>query len=431
MAQTRWNGVAAALLAVSWAGGAAWAAPAVFEALSLDEARERSRETGRVLAVHATAVWCQPCKMMERDTWSDDGVVAWVREHGIAISVDVDDRKEEALALRIRAMPTVVLFVDGEEFERAVGFQGPRDMLLWLEGAREGMTRIEALAALYGDRLGPHGRVDVGVRRHVANELYEAGRFDEATEEYLWLWAYMGENMPQARGVRGPMILSGARPLIDAHAPARAAFRGLRDEAEAWRRDGDGSGDELSVWVLVKAAVGADARPHAGYERVRATPEGMETLGRFAGRVQGLLIREGRWAEYGAIIPDPVFEVRNDLTAAYARYLMLDADNPNVFEKDTMTKRQREAVLDANVFTGPLIYGACLAAGRDAEAAEVGAILIAVMGPGEGGAAMVDAAIRAGAARPEHRAVLEEASRAGVDEDRVAGLAARLEDALR
>jgi thioredoxin-like negative regulator of GroEL len=87
----------------------------MFTDMPFAEALERARTEKRWLLVDATAVWCGPCQQMERTTWKDPMVLAWVAEHAIAVQIDVDKQADVAAQLEIAAMPTMILFRDGRE----------------------------------------------------------------------------------------------------------------------------------------------------------------------------------------------------------------------------------------------------------------------------------------------------------------------------
>ncbi len=94
----------------------------IFADLTLEAALAKAGETDKMVVVDFFATWCGPCKMMDKETWPQEDVVAWVGKHAILIKVDVD--KEEAVAkdFNITAMPTVVfLKADKSEISRFVG----------------------------------------------------------------------------------------------------------------------------------------------------------------------------------------------------------------------------------------------------------------------------------------------------------------------
>lgn len=115
------------------AGGSAHAG--VFQSLPFADARSISEREQKYLLVDATATWCPPCKEMERSTWPDPRIAEWVSQRGTAIQVDVDADKAAASALGIQAMPTMVLFKDGKEVARSVGYMDADGLLAWLNKA--------------------------------------------------------------------------------------------------------------------------------------------------------------------------------------------------------------------------------------------------------------------------------------------------------
>ncbi len=94
----------------------------IFADLTLEAALAKAGETDRMVVIDFFATWCGPCKMMDKETWPQEDVVAWVGKHAILIKVDVD--KEEAIAkeFNVIGMPTVVfLKADKSEISRFVG----------------------------------------------------------------------------------------------------------------------------------------------------------------------------------------------------------------------------------------------------------------------------------------------------------------------
>jgi thiol-disulfide isomerase/thioredoxin len=159
--------------------------PAVFTSQTYDEALASAKATGKLLVLDATAAWCQPCKTMDRVTWSDARVVAWLEEHAVAVQLDVDEEKAVAASLGIRAMPTAVAFREGVEFDRVVGMKRPDELIAWLVGVQRGETGIDPLRRAVAANAG-----DMQARYGLARALLASRRFMEATDEYEWLWLH-------------------------------------------------------------------------------------------------------------------------------------------------------------------------------------------------------------------------------------------------
>ena len=89
-----------------------------FVSLEYPDAVARAEAEDKLLLIDATAQWCGPCRIMERTTWSNDEVRAWIGEHAVAIKVDVDEQTALAQHFRIQSMPTVVALRGGSELDR-------------------------------------------------------------------------------------------------------------------------------------------------------------------------------------------------------------------------------------------------------------------------------------------------------------------------
>ena len=91
---------------------------------------------GKMLVVMFSAKWCGPCKAMEQTTWSDPGVAAWVKDHAMALHVDVDEDRAVADRYNARALPLLVAFRDGQMVDRSVGYKDAATMTRWLQNAQ-------------------------------------------------------------------------------------------------------------------------------------------------------------------------------------------------------------------------------------------------------------------------------------------------------
>jgi thioredoxin 1 len=90
--------------------------------LKVDELKEFVSK-GNV-AVDFWASWCGPCKMLGPVFEEVEGELSDVT----FAKADIDDVGEAATELGVRGVPTIILFKDGEEVNRIVGFM-PKDAL--------------------------------------------------------------------------------------------------------------------------------------------------------------------------------------------------------------------------------------------------------------------------------------------------------------
>jgi thiol-disulfide isomerase/thioredoxin len=212
----------------------------VFTNLDLKSALARSRSEQKLLMVDATAPWCGPCRLMDRTTWLDADVVEWIRSHAIAFQLDVDAHGAAAQKLNVTAMPTVIVFRDGDEIDRVVGFQKPEEMLAWLRALARGVTSLETKRAEIA--VTPD---DARLRFEYACMLVAVGRLAEAAAEYI-------EASRRERELL-PTCAFDLWRIVRAHPPARTAIAELRDElapATAPRLE------DLRDWLLLNDLLG-------------------------------------------------------------------------------------------------------------------------------------------------------------------------------
>ena len=66
-----------------------------------------ARETGKSVFIHFTADWCKWCQKMKKETYTDPAVVAYVRDHFVAVMVDTQRERGIAAEYYVRGLPTI------------------------------------------------------------------------------------------------------------------------------------------------------------------------------------------------------------------------------------------------------------------------------------------------------------------------------------
>ena len=260
----------------------------LFQSDGFAGAGERAKAKGLWLIVDATAEWCGPCKQMDKVTWRDADVIRWFDDHALAVQVDVDAEGDLARQLEIRAMPTLIAFKDGQEKDRVVGYRDPRGLLDWLRGLERGETDLDRLRRSVTDP-----EHDMNGRLMLAKGMLAAGRNDEATDEFEWLWHNIAGVEPGMTGVRLSFMASEIATLIAAHPPARERFTRVRDQTAAALAAGGDAATRLD-WMVLNGLLGEDDRTVAWYDSGQGRPGGAHRRrvrapsGRSARRAQAL-----------------------------------------------------------------------------------------------------------------------------------------------
>jgi thioredoxin 1 len=330
--------------------------PTVFADESFATALEKTRSSPGLLIVDASAEWCGPCKHMDRTTWRDMEVVSWCEANATVLQIDVDQEKEWAQTHRISAMPTLIAFKNGAEFDRIVGGRQPRALLEWLEGLLKGETSIETLRRLVSER-----EADAEKRFELARALHASGDLDEATREFAWLWEHITEANPEMAGVRVSFMASEMEALAARSEPARSRFREIRDRNVIGT---DSTGQARLDWIVLNEVLGETDATLGWFDRFAATRPAKLDLPELAHRLIPLLLSRDRWADASRLIDDAVDEVTR-----YHDYFISDTLPPDFDEE--LAKQIKEMGRDSFREKVAQIRQMLIAGNRSDEAAAV------------------------------------------------------------
>ena len=190
--------------------------PQVFAALELADALERSKKEKKLLLVDAAAEWCQPCKIMDQTTWSDQKVVDALAPIAIALQIEgvqrglevhLLDRATEGPKPRLAGALGAVYHT--KSVREACAEAEPDIVLEWLAGLARGENAIQSFRREVAAKPD-----DVELRMRFASRLREGGENEEATTQYLWLWNHMLEKDPNLAGVRHSFLACALEGLF-------------------------------------------------------------------------------------------------------------------------------------------------------------------------------------------------------------------------
>ncbi|MBW2714196.1 MAG: thioredoxin family protein [Deltaproteobacteria bacterium] len=80
-------------------------------AVNYTTAQEQAVESDKPIILFFTGKWCSPCRIMKREVWADEQVMATVNEAFIPVTIDVDDPNAAAPLNRYRVgvTPTTII----------------------------------------------------------------------------------------------------------------------------------------------------------------------------------------------------------------------------------------------------------------------------------------------------------------------------------
>jgi thiol-disulfide isomerase/thioredoxin len=348
------------------AGGEPDDPPPVFDKRPYAEAKKAAEEAKKWFIVKATAAWCLPCRQMDKSTWRDEKVVDWIRKNAIASEFDVDKDQDVAKQLGIKAMPTMIAFKDGKEFDRVVGLKPRDEFLTWLEGLARGETSIEAERKAAGDRGAQNGKVVVPTRLNHADSLARSGKAAEAADEYAWLWKNMLDYNPAYHGVRCSFMASDMEKLAGRDEGAKRTFTKLRNETAKAIEGEKVDKDDVVDWVILNRIIGDPKATLTWYDRVKGQARWRSIVLRVVRELAPLLIAEQRWADIDRLSENLVEELkqRRETVPDEASLAGLSEEHRNEI-KDLPNEIFRSGA--------QVLYAELLAAGRDEHASRLAA----------------------------------------------------------
>lgn len=114
---------------------------------SMQAALKESKRTGKPIMVDFFATWCGPCKMLDRDTFSNARVIRESRRW-IAVKVDIDKEPKLAEKYNVSVIPTIAfLRPNGTLAARFVGYRKPSRALESMRWSRRYAKKRRPISA--------------------------------------------------------------------------------------------------------------------------------------------------------------------------------------------------------------------------------------------------------------------------------------------
>lgn len=240
---------------------------APFTQTDFSAAAHEAEGSKKIVLIDFYTTWCEPCKELDKNTWTDPAVIQALDEKTVSLRLDAEKEVGLAARYKIKAYPTVLLIKpDGSEIDRLVGYRPPAAFLADFNSALAGKDSI----ARAEDKLTAAGAENPQARMQFAVALAQSGKSAEALKEYLWCFDHGLEAARAFSGVRLSFLLSYIKNLSADYPPALEALESRRDERDARVADGSASRQDVIDLVALNKSLEDSQKNLALYDRLPA-----------------------------------------------------------------------------------------------------------------------------------------------------------------
>ncbi len=212
-----------------------------FRRVTFDDALQAAAKENKLVFVDFFTTWCEPCKRLDADTFTDAGVGRLVGGAAVALKLDAE---KEGLAVakryKVSAYPTLLLVkADGTEVDRIVGYRPPapfttefRNLLVMAQTGKTGLEQARSIVAQQAKPEVASGDAeDAQPHFDLAKKLIVAGNYEEALKELIWCWDE-GKKDPDFSTRRSALVAGEMARVAKDLPAARDAMIVRRDQAK-------------------------------------------------------------------------------------------------------------------------------------------------------------------------------------------------------
>lgn len=266
-------------------------AAAPFSDLSFEAASKQAAQSNKIVLIDFYTTWCGPCKMLDKNTWTDPAVIKLLEQKTVALRIDAEKETDLAKRYRIEAYPTILMIKpDGAEIDRIVGYELPGPFIEDFNGALSGKDSISRAH----DKLIAAGTNDPTARMQFGVALAQRGKDAEALNEYLWCYDHGLEASPAFLGVRNSFLLMYIKNLAANYPPARQALETRRDERQAKVAAGSADRHAIQDLIALNGALGQEEKDLAVFDHL---PAGSKMRDFMSSLLTDQFLKAGRYAD--------------------------------------------------------------------------------------------------------------------------------------
>jgi len=118
----------------------------------MEAVQKKASDQQLMLFVDVYATWCGPCKMMDRDVYTDPAVADYMNANFISVRMDgeTDYGRVYAAAQELEGYPSMFIFtMNGEPISKVVGFTPAEQLVPTLKATVDGYKEIRIYQAKY------------------------------------------------------------------------------------------------------------------------------------------------------------------------------------------------------------------------------------------------------------------------------------------